>query len=415
MTLGVEDWDRPVRALVREGRGPSRDVIEALVGTRQLQLGGAGVRAETEAVERSVLGLGPLDDLLGDVEVTDILVNGDGRVWVDRGRGVERAGLTLPVEHLRLLAVRLAGLAGRRLDDAQPWVDGRLPEGIRLHAVLPPLVEGGAHISLRIPRVSPRSMGALVAMGACAAEVADLLGAVVRSGLGFLVCGGTGTGKTTLLGGLLSEVPHAERLVVVEDVTELDPSHPHAVRLQGRSANVEGQGCVTMVDLVRQALRMRPDRLIVGEVRGAEVRELLAALNTGHGGAGTVHANCAADVPSRFHALGALAGIHREAVDLQFRSAVDVVIAMTREGAVRRVAEVAVTDTDPDGRVVVVPCAVVPRDGEVVRSVGWPLLSARLAARLESCTGGGVDDHLGASPASRVGAKAAPRPRGERA
>lgn len=378
MSESVARWDGRVRALVAAGRDPSRERIVEMVNTQASRLGARGVDDETAMVERSLLGLGPLEEVVADPCVTDVLVNGDGSVWVDRGHGVERSRVSVPTDSLRALAVRLAAQAGRRLDDAQPWVDGRLPGGARLHAIIPPLVEVGAHVSLRIPRASPGSVAELVSLGSCCAEVGAVLTRIVHGGLNFLVCGGTGTGKTTVLAGLVSEVPAQERVVIVEDVTELAPMHPHVVRLQGRSMNVEGQGQVTMVDLVRQALRMRPDRLVVGEVRGGEVRELLTALNTGHAGAGTVHANSARDLPSRLHALGALAGLQPAAVEAHLRSAVDVVIAMAREGAVRRVVEVSVLRPDgPDG-VHCVPALASPRPGVLVRGPAWAVLEARL-------------------------------------
>jgi pilus assembly protein CpaF len=302
-------------------------------------LGDAGVESARAVLASEVLGLGPLEPCLGDPRVTDVLVNGDGSVWVDRGGGaLAAAGLALEAGEARRLAVRLAALAGRRLDESQAWVDGLLPGGIRLHAILPPLVDGGAHVSLRVPRVGGAGLAALRGTGMFDARVERLLRALVHRRRSFVVTGGTGSGKTTVLAAMLSEVPQGERIVVVEDVRELAIAHPHVVRLQGRGANVEGRGAVGLVDLVRQALRMRPDRLVVGEVRGAEVREMLAALNTGHeGGCGTLHANAAADVPRRFDALGALADLPREAVQTQLASAVRAVIHLERDSGVRRV------------------------------------------------------------------------------
>ena len=241
--------------------------------------------------------------------------------------------MRVEADDLRPLAVRLAGVAGRRLDDAQPWVDGVLPGGVRLHAVLPPLADGGPHLSLRFARHRPGGVDALERLGAVTPDLATLLREVVAARTSLVVTGGTGAGKTTVLAALVAECPADQRVVVVEDVRELDPAHPHVVRLQGRGPNVEGVGGVTLVDLVRQALRMRPDRLVVGEVRGAEVRELLAALNTGHeGGMSTVHANGPEEVPARFEALGALAGMPRDAVHAQLREALRVVVHVTRRG-----------------------------------------------------------------------------------
>jgi pilus assembly protein CpaF len=209
-------------------------------------------------------------------------------------------------------------------------------------------------------------------------RTADLLRRLVERRVSFLVTGGTGSGKTTLLGALLAEVPADERVVLVEDVRELAVDHPHVVRLQSRSANVEGAGEVTLVDLVRQALRMRPDRLVVGEVRGAEVRELLAALNTGHdGGGGTVHANSPADVVPRFEALGALAGLGRDAVQAQLASAIQAVVHLRRDRATRRVASLSVLERH-DGLGVAVALECPPSGAGPVLGPGWPRLAAML-------------------------------------
>jgi pilus assembly protein CpaF len=244
---------------------------------------------------------------------------------------------------VRRLAVRLAAAAGRRLDDAAPWVDVGLPDGTRLHAVLAPVSGSGTCVSLRVLRRRPMDLDALAAAGALPGRSAELLRAIVRRRLAFLVTGGTGSGKTTLLSALLGTVDPAERIVTCEDAAELMPTHPHVVRLITRPPNVEGGGLVTLRDLVRQALRMRPDRLVVGEVRGAEVVDLLAALNTGHdGGCGTVHANSPAEVPARLEALGVAGGLDRLAVHSQAAAALTVVVHLRRTPAGRRVDEIGV-------------------------------------------------------------------------
>jgi len=288
-------------------------------------------------------GAGPLEPLLELPMVTDVLVNAPDQVWLDRGAGMEQAGVRFAGEgEVRRLAQRLAAAAGRRLDDAQPFVDAVLPDGTRLHAVLPPLVPSTA-ISLRVLARRKHSLASLVAGGALPDDVAGLLARLVRARVALVVTGGTGSGKTTLLGALLAEVPAAERLLVIEDAPELVVAHPHVVRLVTRGANVEGSGAVGLRELVREALRMRPDRLVVGEFRGAEVVELLVALNTGHeGGAATLHANSAADVPARFAALGALAGLPAPAVTSLVASALRVVVHLRRgAGGRRTVAEIA--------------------------------------------------------------------------
>jgi pilus assembly protein CpaF len=274
---------------------------------------------------------GPLSSLLADASVTDVLVNG-ADVWIDRGDGLARADVTLgsPVD-VRRLAQRLAAACGRRLDEASPYVDARLPDGTRLHAVLPPVATDGPYLSLRTFRYRAFSLPELIRCGSVDDLGAALLSAIVEARLSYLVSGGTGSGKTTLLSSMLGLVPHHERIVVVEDAPEIRPNHPHMVGLSARTANVEGAGAVTMRDLVRQALRMRPDRLVIGECRGAEVVDLLGALNTGHeGGAGTLHANTAADAPARLEALGLLSGVPRVALHAQIAAALQIVVHMRR-------------------------------------------------------------------------------------
>lgn len=371
-----------VERSIRAGQGPTTRSIDRIVGAEVPVLGATGRDLAATTLADHLIGLGPLAEVVADPEVTDVLVNGDGRVWVDRGAGVVPAGRTIPAADLRPLAVRLAGHAGRRLDDAQPWVDGTLPGGVRLHAVLPPLAEDGPHLSLRLARRRPGGVEALVALGAVGPVTARVLRGLVRARLSLLVTGGTGAGKTTVLAALLAECPPQERIVVVEDVRELDPEHPHVVRLQGRGANVEGVGEVPLTVLVRQALRMRPDRLVVGEVRGPEVRDLLAALNTGHeGGAGTLHANGPEEVPARIEALGSLAGLPREAVHAQLRGALQAVVHVGRDpGGARRVQHVGVTLSGPDGTVLV-RSALAESAAGAVRGKGWDALERVVEAR----------------------------------
>jgi pilus assembly protein CpaF len=276
-------------------------------------------------------------------------VNGAREVYLDDGSGLRRTSTTFADEaSVRRLAQRLAAVAGRRLDDASPYVDVRLPDGTRFHAVLSPPAQPGTCLSLRIPARRSLTLDELVRRGLTSDEGAELLRDMVGARLAFVVSGGTGSGKTTLLGSLLSIVPASERVVIVEDSAELRPLHPHVVSLEARPANVEGQGEISLRDLVRQALRMRPDRLVVGEVRGAEVIDLLAALNTGHeGGCGTIHANSACDVPARFEALGIAAGLSRTAVHAQLKAAVDVVVHLSRGAdGVRRLDEIGVVESE---------------------------------------------------------------------
>jgi pilus assembly protein CpaF len=308
-------------------------------------VGDATVLAVHDALRRDVHGAGPLEPLLATPGVTDVLVNGAGQVWFDRGEGLELTGVRFPDdEAVRRLAQRLAAAGGRRLDDASPYVDLRLPDGTRFHAVLSPIARPGTVLSLRVPRRRVFDLSGLLAAGALSTEGGRLLARIIERRLAFLISGGTGSGKTTLLNALLTLADGDERIVVVEDSSELRPEHPHLVALEARPPNIEGSGEVTLRALVRQALRMRPDRLVVGEVRGGEVVDLLAAMNTGHeGGCGTVHANSAVDVPNRVASLAMAAGLSREAALSQLASAVELVVHLHRpRRGVRRVREIGV-------------------------------------------------------------------------
>jgi len=295
------------------------------------------------SAEDELVGAGPLEPLLRRPGVTDVLVNAPDQVWVDTPAGLERTEVRFAdAAAVRRLAQRLATMAGRRLDDATPWVDATLPDGSRLHAVLPPIAAGCPCICLRVLGRRRFSFAELVDGGTIPIPAAARLEAMMGDRRSFLVTGGTGSGKTTLLGALLSLVPADERLILVEDAPELAPTHPHVVRLLARPANVEGAGAVSLRDLVRQALRMRPDRVVVGEVRGAEVADLLCALNTGHeGGCGTVHANSPAEVTARLEALAAMGGLNRAAVHSQMAAGLDVIVHVVRTSQGRVVSELA--------------------------------------------------------------------------
>lgn len=273
-----------------------------------------------------------LELLLTSPGVTDVLINGRD-VWVDRGGGLTRQEMDLgTAQDSRGLAVRMAAAAGRRLDDASPVVDAVLGDRFRLHAVLPPVSREGASISLRVVRTEPFTVEELIESGTLGGEIAAELVAAVEHSKSLLICGGTGAGKTTLLASLLGHVPPDQRIVCIEEVSELAIDHPHVVRLQSRPANVEGEGEVSLDDLVRAAVRMRPDRLVLGECRGAEVREVLTAMNTGHSGScATIHANSIQDVPARLFALGALAGMDQPTVSALAAPAFDLLVFMERD------------------------------------------------------------------------------------
>ncbi|MBI0295345.1 TadA family conjugal transfer-associated ATPase [Streptomyces sp. PRKS01-29] len=368
--------------LAGSGAEPTPARVAAALREEGRLLGDTEVLGVVEALRSELVGTGPLEPLLAAPEVTDVLVTAPDEVWVDRGSGMERADVAFAdAAAVRRLAQRLAAVAGRRLDDARPWVDARLPDGTRLHAVLPPVAVGSTCLSLRVVRPRAFSLAELEAAGTVPPDGARLLRSMLDARLSYLISGGTGSGKTTLLSTLLGLVGPRERIVLAEDSAELRPDHPHVVRLETRPANQEGRGQVTLRDLVRQALRMRPDRLVVGEVRGAEVTDLLGALNTGHeGGSGTVHANTAADVPARLEALGSTAGLDRAALHSQLAAALSVVVHLVRDRTGRRrIAELHVLDRDRAGFVTTVPAAVWSPEG-FERAAGWQRLQ-RLCAR----------------------------------
>ena len=357
--------------------------VAAAVQASGRLLGTGGALAAVESISAELNGLGPLQPLTRDPAVTDIFVNGPDTVWLDRGNGLERAPVVFAGEpQVRALAARLVAAGGRRLDDGSPCVDVRLDGGYRVHAVLPPISTAGTLLSVRIRRATVFSMSELrrdgmFGPGTSGGLVQPVLERMVGRRLSFLISGPTGSGKTTLLATLLGLCHPGERLVLIEDAAELNPVHPHVVSLESRHGNLEGGGAVDLGELVRQALRMRPDRLVVGECRGPEVRELLQAMNTGHtGGGGTIHANAAAAVPARLAALGALAGMSQDAVRLQVASAVEAVVHVERAATGRRVASIGIMDAGESGLDVTVALEV--HKDRVSFGPAWPQLAARL-------------------------------------
>ena len=330
-----------VAALVRAelGDGSSTADVEALVRDRWPLLSSADVARLTSEVVADVCGLGVLEPLLADDDVTDILINGPGPVWVERRGELERAGVTIDdADDIVRFVERIVAPLGLRLDRSSPFVDARLPDGSRLHAVVPPLAVDG-------PCVAIRRFGAVaVPLAVIAAPPLDaaLASAVARRQT-IVVSGGTGAGKTTLLNALAAHAGRGERIVTIEDAAELRLPQPHVVRLEARPGNADGAGEVTIRQLVRNALRLRPDRIVVGEVRGAEAFDMLQALNTGHRGSlTTCHANGAVDALSRLETMVLMAGVGvpLEAVRRQLLSTIDLVVHVERAGRLRRVTKV---------------------------------------------------------------------------
>lgn len=325
-----------------------------------MTISSASAISHSDATARGAPGrwetFGPLTPYLMREGVTDLFLTGDGVLWSDGGpRGLHRVdGWSADAHTARRLATRLIAVGGRHLDEATPFADVRLAGGVRVHAVLAPISTAGALISIRVPSTVALGLDDLVRDRTVTPSDATRLREAVVTRTNLLITGAGGAGKTTLLGALLSQAPPDERIVLIEDVAELRIAHPHVVGLQTRQPNLEGAGGVGLRRLVREALRMRPDRLVLGECRGEEIVDLLAALNTGHdGGAGTLHANSLSDVPARLEALGALAGIGELALARQAVSAIGLVVHVTRTGDRRRVAGFGRLTTTADGRLAV--------------------------------------------------------------
>lgn len=321
------------RLLVERDERPSRETVLAALRDLGQVRGLHDVDDLVRAIGDDMDLAGPLTSLLADPDVTDVLVHQPGFAVVDSGHGMTQIPVALPdADAVRALAVRLAARAGRRLDDASPWVDGQLPDGTRIHAVIPPIVRDCTAISLRIPSRRALTLQDLIDRGSLTHSMAAALREVIRHHATVLICGATGVGKSTFLSALLSAVALHERIVILEDAPELAPAHPHVVRMVSRLPNLEGAGAVTVRDLVRQSLRMRPDRLVVGEIRGVEIVDLLQAFTTGHrGGATTLHAHDASEVPARLEALGLMAGVPAEAMARLAATAIDVIVDLGRD------------------------------------------------------------------------------------
>lgn len=299
---------------------------------------------------------GAIASLVADPSVTDVFLNGVDGVWVDRGDGaVRERGIHFSEAEARELAVRLMAAGGRHIDETSPCVDVRVGDGIRVHAVLPPISTSGTLLSIRLPRREPLGLADLERAGLFDPIALERVLPLVERRENLLITGAGGSGKTTLLAALLGAADPTDRIIAIEDVAELRIAHPQVITLEARQANLEGAGALGLERLLREALRMRPDRLVVGECRGAEIRELLAALNTGHdGGAGTLHANSLEDVPARIEALGALAGMSPGAVARQTISAIGAVLHLERRRDGRRLAQLGRFALDPGGRLMAV-------------------------------------------------------------
>ncbi|MHA6511721.1 CpaF family protein [Tessaracoccus sp. Z1128] len=321
--------------------------LTAVIEGQNLAMTGVERRRLIEEVQSDVLGLGPIQGLLADPSVTEVMVNGPHNVYVEHGGRLYRSDVTFRDEtHLRQIIDRIVGKIGRRIDEASPLVDARLEDGSRVNAIIPPLAFSGSTLTIRKFSHDALTVPDLIRLGTMSPEIAELLSACVKARLNIIISGGTGTGKTTLLNVVSSFIPQGERIISIEDAVELQLQQEHIVRLESRPPNIEGKGEISIRDLVRNALRMRPDRIIVGEVRGAEALDMLQAMNTGHDGSlSTIHANSPRDALSRLETLVLMAGMELplRAIREQVASSIDLIIQLGRlRDGTRRI--VAVTE-----------------------------------------------------------------------
>jgi pilus assembly protein CpaF len=329
----------------RQARAQIREVAQRLLADENVPLPAMGRQRIIKQIEDEILGLGPLEPLMADATISDILVNGFDSVYVERRGRIERTEVRFRDNaHLMNIIDRIVSRVGRRIDESSPMVDARLKDGSRVNAIIPPLAIDGPSLSIRRFAVDRLGMDDLIRLGSLTPPIAEVLGAVVRGKLNVLISGGTGSGKTTMLNILSGFIPAAERIVSIEDSAELQLQQPHVVRLETRPSNIEQRGEVTQRDLVRNSLRMRPDRIIVGEVRAAEAFDMLQAMNTGHDGSlTTVHANTPRDALSRLENMITMAGLNlpNAAMRAQIASAINVILQLERmEDGARRVVSV---------------------------------------------------------------------------
>jgi pilus assembly protein CpaF len=343
--LKVLDLSLLATAEDKEARRQIKEVCEGLLAEERAPLSVASRQKIIRRIEDEVLGLGPLEPLLADKSIADILVNGPHQVYIERRGKLELTDVKFTNEaHLLNIIDRIVSAVGRRIDESSPMVDARLKDGSRVNAIIPPLALDGAVLSIRRFATELLTIEDLIKLGSLTPAVAQVMSAVVKGRLNVVVSGGTGAGKTTLLNLLSGFIPESERIVTIEDSAELQLQQPHVVRLETRPPNIEGRGAVAQRDLVRNSLRMRPDRIVLGEVRGGEALDMLQAMNTGHDGSlTTVHANTPRDALGRIENMVSMTGINfpTKALRQQIASAIDIVIQAERmEDGRRRVVSV---------------------------------------------------------------------------
>lgn len=332
--LSLMDWQRMETMAPERLRSELKTLTENLIATHNLALNETERRLIIQAIQDEMLGLGPIEPLLSDPSVSDILVNGPYQVFAERRGKIEATDIQFDNEaHLLRVIDRIVSRIGRRVDEMSPMVDARLPDGSRVNAVIPPLSIDGPLLSIRRFAVVPFTVKDLIDFGALTPGMAELIQGLVKARLNLLVSGGTGSGKTTLLNVMSASIPTDERIITIEDAAELQLQQPHVLRMESRPPNIEGKGEISQRDLLRNSLRMRPDRIIMGEVRGAEVLDMLQAMNTGHDGSmTTIHANSARDALTRLEHMLGMAGLKAESRSMrqQIGAALSVVIQVSR-------------------------------------------------------------------------------------
>lgn len=328
------DLSQLVELPERNARIQIREITQRLINEYSVPLSASSRARIVKGVEDEVLGLGPLEALFADNTVADILVNGSQSVYVERFGKLEKTAITFKDDaHLLNIIDRIVSNVGRRIDESSPMVDARLKDGSRVNAIIPPLAIDGPSMSIRRFAVEKLGMDELVQVNSVSPQIASMLNTIVSGRLNVLISGGTGSGKTTMLNVLSGFISHEERVVTIEDSAELQLQQPHVIRLETRPGNIEGQGEVTQRDLVRNSLRMRPDRIIVGEVRGGEALDMLQAMNTGHDGSlATIHANSPRDAFGRLENMVSMAGLTlpMHAIRAQIAAAIEVVVQLER-------------------------------------------------------------------------------------
>jgi pilus assembly protein CpaF len=317
-----------------------KTLTENLISLKKLALNQNEMRLLVEGIQNEMLGLGPIEPLLSDSTVSDILVNGPRQVYIERFGQIESSEIVFEdAAHLMRVIERIVSRVGRRIDEMSPMVDARLPDGSRVNAVIPPLAIDGPQLSIRRFSVTPYTMADLLGFESLTQAMGELISGLVKAKVNLMVSGGTGSGKTTLLNVISASIPHNERIVTIEDAAELQLQQRHVVRMEARPPNIEGKGEVTPRALLRNSLRMRPDRIIMGEVRGAEVLDMLQAMNTGHEGSmTTIHANSPRDAVTRLEHMLSMAGIKADVKTMrqQIAAALSVIIQISRLSDGRR-------------------------------------------------------------------------------